>query len=245
MVHKYILAISGRFDVIYTSKVQDWDLIYKLKVLKKRRIVYDFGDSVWLFTNNERFNEIISIVDTVTTDNKYVLDYVIKYNKNCIVIPDYPQLDVFDKLRLNHKKQNDKIVIGWIGTPGTLFNIGLIWDVIHFLFTKYKNIHLRIVGGGNNKSLFPDYYYIDYSVRATYNQKQMAEEILNMDIGLFPLQDIESSVVRGVLKASVYMCGAVPVVASSIGELSDFIQRLDKMGFWPKIWMTGNPGWNC
>ena len=52
----------------------------------------------------------------------------------------------------------------------------------------------------------------------------MAEEILNMDIGLFPLQDIEASKVRGVLKASVYMCGGVPVISSAIGESNDFIQ---------------------
>jgi glycosyltransferase involved in cell wall biosynthesis len=224
IVHKYILKISEQFDIVYTSKVQDWDLIYKLKVVKKRRIVYDFGDSVWLFSNGQRFNEIISIVDTVTTDNKYVLDYVIKYNKNCVVIPDYPQLDIFDKLRVNSKKQKDKIVIGWIGSPTTLFNISLIWDVIHFLFTKYNNIHLRLVGVGKNNFLFPDYSYIDYSIRPMYNQKQMVEEVLNMDIGLFPLQNIESSVVRGVLKASVYMCGAVPVIGSAMGEMNDFIQ---------------------
>ena len=76
--------------------------------------------------------------------------------------------------------------------------------------------------------MFPDYYYIDYSIRPTYNQKQMAEEVLNMDIGLFPLQNIEASVVRGVLKASIYMCGAVPVIGSAIGELNDLF-RTDKM----------------
>jgi glycosyltransferase involved in cell wall biosynthesis len=224
IIRQYILSISGRFDIIYTSKVQDWDLIYKLKTQKGKKIVYDFGDSVWLYKSSQRFNEILSMVDTVTTDNKYVADYIRKCNNSCVVIPDYPQLEIFDKFREKTIKPKNKIVIGWIGSPSTLFNISLIWEVLHSLFLKYNNIHLRLVGVGTSNHIFPDYNYIDYSTRSSYNQEQMAEEVLNMDIGLFPLQDIEPSVVRGVLKATVYMSGGVPVIGSAIGELNDLIQ---------------------
>jgi glycosyltransferase involved in cell wall biosynthesis len=42
-------------------------------------------------------------------------------------------------------------------------------------------------------------------------------------VGLFPLQDTERSAVRGVLKAAVYMCGEVALIASPIGQVADVI----------------------
>jgi glycosyltransferase involved in cell wall biosynthesis len=52
----------------------------------------------------------------------------------------------------------------------------------------------------------------------------MIEEVLGMDIGLFPLQDVEASIVRGVLKATVYMAGEAVVVCSRVGQSLDMIQ---------------------
>jgi glycosyltransferase involved in cell wall biosynthesis len=52
----------------------------------------------------------------------------------------------------------------------------------------------------------------------------MIEEVLKMDVGLFPLQDVEASRTRGVLKATVYMSGGAAVVCSPIGQCIDLIQ---------------------
>lgn len=224
-MEKYILFISDRYDVVYASKLFDLDLVYRLKTKKNRRIVFDFTDAFWQYRSGGRYTAILMLADAVTTDNIYTARYIKKYNSNCFIIPDYPQLDVFDKYRNRQKKQNKKIIIGWIGSPSTLYNMSLIWDTMHYLFVKYKNIRLRLVGVGNNSGIFPNILnYIDCSTRYAYDQKRMVEEVLNMDIGLFPLQDIEASLSRGILKASIYMCGSVPVVASPIGELNDFIR---------------------
>ena len=51
----------------------------------------------------------------------------------------------------------------------------------------------------------------------------MIKETLSMDIGLFPLDDSVSSEVRGILKATIYMCGEVAVICSPVGQLNDFI----------------------
>jgi len=45
-----------------------------------------------------------------------------------------------------------------------------------------------------------------------------------MDIGLFPLFDVEASRVRGILKATVYMAGEAVVVGSPVGQSAELIQ---------------------
>jgi glycosyltransferase involved in cell wall biosynthesis len=65
---------------------------------------------------------------------------------------------------------------------------------------------------------------IPYTVRPSYDQAQMIDEVFDMDIGLCPLQDTERSVVRGVLKASIYMCGEAAIIASPIGQVPDVIE---------------------
>ena len=62
------------------------------------------------------------------------------------------------------------------------------------------------------------------SARPSYDQRAMIEEVFGMDVGLFPMLDIEASVVRGILKATVYMSGGVPVVCSPVGQTRDVIE---------------------
>jgi glycosyltransferase involved in cell wall biosynthesis len=57
-----------------------------------------------------------------------------------------------------------------------------------------------------------------------YKQPEMIDEVLGMDIGLFPMQDIERSRVRGVLKATIYMAGEAVVIASPVGQVADVVR---------------------
>ena len=51
----------------------------------------------------------------------------------------------------------------------------------------------------------------------------MVREVLDMDIGIFPLFDVEDSRVRGFLKALIYMSGGAAVVASPMGAVPQLI----------------------
>lgn len=223
IARKWIPLVARNYDIVYTSKVLDHELLYELKILLRKKLIYDFGDSVWLYKSNPRFYDIITFADAVITDNRFSLEHVKNYNPKCFIIPDYPQIELFDKLRNNINKNRKEIIIGWIGSQSTIYNLSMIWDDLHYLFTKYDNIHLRLVGTGTMTSIFPDFNYINYSVKYNYNQEEMILEALNMDIGLFPLQDIDASAVRGILKATVYMSAGIPVVCSPVGEINDFI----------------------
>lgn len=221
-----ILTLARESDVVYLSKVYSHSLVRSICTETNARVVYDFGDAVWFMTEPAEFNEVLRMVDAVTTDNEATAEYVRAFNPNCIVIPDAPQIEEFDKRRAElGNKSDDRIVIGWIGSPSTTYNLYVIWEALEELFLKHPQLHLRLAGVGDDLQYLPPFERVDFSCRPSYNQAQMIEEVFGMHIGLFPLQNVEKCRVRGFLKAAVYMSGQASVVTSPIGQCLDFIQE--------------------
>lgn len=228
-----IMRAARGFDVVYLSKVRSAPLIRNLKKKTSARLVYDFGDALWLAGRNsnqffdvKNFEEILRTVDAVTTDNEQTAAYVRKLNPHVVTIPDYPQMEIFEKQRakLSPKKDGSKIVIGWIGSPSTAYNLYVVWEALEAIFSKHNHIELRLVGTGADSRLLPQFENVVYTTRSSYSQADMAREVLAMDIGLFPLQDTEVSRVRGILKATIYMSGGCAVVCSPVGQCETFIR---------------------
>ena len=139
------------------------------------------------------------------------------------MIPDCPQVEWFDKRR-SPRRSSDVVTIGWIGTPNTVHNLFVAWEALEHLFARHANLHLRLVGVGPDHRWLPPFERVTYSTRSRYSQAEMIDEVQKMDIGIFPLQDVEDSRARGVLKATVYMAGEAAVVCSAVGQCRDLIQ---------------------
>lgn len=220
-----ILWSANSYAVIYMSKVVSYSFVRKVRRRFRGRMVLDFGDAVWLNTDADQFNEMLKLFDAVTTDNPLTRDYVLQFNPNCTVIPDCSQVEFFDEMRGEVRRSGgNEIVLGWVGNPNTAYNLYAIWEPLERLFAKYPNLHLRLLGTGNDPNLFPPFEKVRHSGLPYYDREQMVEEVLRMDIGLFPLQDTEASVMRGILKASVYMSGEAAVIASPVGQIKDLIE---------------------
>lgn len=220
---------ARRYDVVYMSKVTSPRLVRKLRAQTRTRLVLDFGDALWLpGRGGERFNDILRQVDAVTTDNELTADYVRRLNPRCTVIPDCPQVEWFDRRRVERGPRrphpNDVVTIGWIGTPNTVHNLFVAWEALERVCARHQNVRVRLVGVGRDLQGVPPFERVPYSVRSRYNREQMIDEVLGMDIGLFPLQDVEASRVRGVLKATVYMAGEAVAVCSPVGQNRDLIR---------------------
>ena len=219
-----IIWIARRYDVVYMSKVTSPRLVTKLRQKTRTRLVLDFGDALWLpGRGGEGFNAILRQVDAVTTDNDLTADYVRRFNPRCTVIPDCPQVEWFDRRRAE-RRPKDGITIGWIGTPNTVHNLFVVWEALEHLCARHPNVRVRLVGVGRDSQGVPPFERVPYSIRSRYSRDEMIEEVLGMDIGLFPLQDVEASRVRGVLKATVYMAGEAVAVCSPVGQNRDLIQ---------------------
>ena len=219
-----IARMARRYDVVYMSKVTSRRLVAKLRRSTRARLVLDFGDALWLRgRSGEEFNTILDQVDAVTTDNEATAEYVRGLNPHCTVIPDCPQVEWFDQRRAERQVKT-VVTVGWIGTPNTVHNLFVVWEALEHLFARRADLHLRLVGVSPDGRSLPPFERVTYSMRSRYSQAQMIEEVLGMDIGLFPLQDVEDSRVRGVLKATVYMAGGAAVVCSPVGQCRDLIE---------------------
>jgi glycosyltransferase involved in cell wall biosynthesis len=222
-----IIERSARFDVIYLSKVIAPKFLRRLRRRAVGRIVLDFGDAVWLDEYGHgaeaRFVETLGLVDAVTTDNDRTADYVRRFDKPCTVVPDSPQLEAFDRRRTAQPSTTSDVVVGWIGSASTLYNLELISDALHEVARRRPEMRLRLVGAGSDSKPIQRFERLRLSVQPSYSQAEMIDEVLRMDVGLFPLQDIEQSRVRGVLKATIYMAGETAVIASPVGQIPEVI----------------------
>ncbi|MFZ2491602.1 MAG: glycosyltransferase family 4 protein [Thermoanaerobaculia bacterium] len=223
-----IFEKAAKSDVVYLVKVTALGFIERLRAATRARIVMDVVDAVWLDDDRrgeEEFRRTLSIVDAVTTDNALTAAYVRACNPECYVVPDTPPLDVFDSRRGSVVRPSSDIVIGWIGTASTLYNLYEIWEALEIIGRRNPKVSLRLVGTGYDRALRPPFERIRYSILPTYDQHTMVDEILTMDIGLFPLQRVERCEVRGVLKAALYMSGEAAVVASPVGQVPEVIRH--------------------
>lgn len=220
-----IVSMARRADVVYMSKVTSYRLVEQLRRKTAARLVLDFGDALWLpHKGNKRFDDMLALVDAVTTDNELTAAHVRTVQPNCVVIFDCPQIEWFDRRRASRAGRADStIVIGWVGTPATTFNLYVAWEALERVFSRHDNLHLRLVGADASK--VPPFEKVKWSLKAAYSQADMVDEVLDMDIGLFPLQDVEGCRVRGVLKATVYMAGGAAVIASPVGSIEDVIEH--------------------
>jgi len=222
-----IVRLAKGYDVIYLQKVESWPLVSALRRTTKARLVYDLNDGIWLpkwssFAGG-RIRDILQVVDAVTCDNPFGLEFARSCNPYVFLVPDPPQVELFDHYRPLVSQMNSSVVLGWVGSPGTLFNLYSIWEPLEKLFARFQNITLRLIGAGHNKSLLPPFEKVRYTTLPYYSQVEMVCEVLQMDVGLFPLFDIEDSHVRGILKATVYMSGETSVVTPPIGQNCELI----------------------
>ena len=219
----YIARLAKDYETVYMIKVEKSRFVGRLKKKTNARIIYDYGDAMWLKKGSD-IQTILRSVDAVIAVNDYTAAYARRFNANCAVVPDSPQLEEFDRKRPNSARGNkSRIVLGWIGTPSSFYPFDKIEKPLEQLFSKYPNLQLRLLGVGYKNRLLARFKNIRYSVLPYYNQSDMIREVLNMDIGLYPLCEGEQSKARGILKAAIYMSGEAACVASPLEDLRGLI----------------------
>jgi glycosyltransferase involved in cell wall biosynthesis len=218
-----------RFDAVHLIKTRGVALLRTIRKRSRARVVYDLGDALWLPHHRYAYadiDEILGQSDAVTCDNRYGLDYARKRCKDAYLWPPASQVELFDEARAAGCPARDgsAITLGWIGSPTTAFNLFAIWEALEHLACRFPEVHLRVVGCGPDPSLLPHFERVSYSCLPHYTRAEMIAEVLNMDVGLFPMFDVGDAKVRGILKALVYMSGEAAVVASPRGECVDLIE---------------------
>jgi glycosyltransferase involved in cell wall biosynthesis len=202
-------------DLVSIVKSPGIRLYQRIRELAGPRLMMDINDAVWMGGWPD-LPETLAMVDGVICENEYIAEYAHDYNSRVFVVPDSPQIELFDKMRPAVPGDPDDVVLGWVGLAHNIEPLIRILGPLETLFEKYPHLHLRVVGAG--RDALPRLKHVRYSCRPELNQSAMIEEVLRFDIGLFPLIHDDSGRARGTLKALVYMSGEAAVVADNYGE---------------------------
>lgn len=219
---RHFLLICHNYDAIIIIKYIKPSFLTKIKLKFEGKILYDFDDAVWVnyIMGENNFKKILSNVDYVSCDNKYLLIRAKEFNANSFILNGPTQIEKFN---LKKKNNSNSVVLCWIGSPDTLFYLYGIYDVLEHIGTKYPFVKLKILGTGYDRKRIPNFEKIKTDCIEVYNETIMINELSNSDIGLFPMFNNELSKGRGLLKTLIYMSAGLPSITSGIMDYSNLI----------------------
>lgn len=188
--------------------------------------VMDVIDGLWLPWFRQfgwqDFESMVSSADGIICENAYTADHVRRYHPHVEVVPDSPQLGAFDRLRGKIRRDDPRIVIGWIGGKDSADALYVVYEALERLFAEFPQLHLRILGAA--PEYLPRFEHVRYSLLQRYDQSVMVREALGLDIGIYPQFQVQESLHRGTLKAKIYMSAGVATVCQRLGENTRLIR---------------------
>lgn len=221
-----IVRLARESDLVYAIGVPSLRLHERLCVLERPRVVMDMIDGLWLPYHRQfgwdALEQMLEMSAGVVCENEYTATFARRYNGAVHILPNAPQLDVFDAWRDRIHKDPDRVVLGWVGTRDMVASLYAIWEPLEELFSRHSRLHLRIVGGAAQR--LPLFEKVRHSLLPSYDQEQMVREVLAMDIGLFPLFRVEDSLTRGSSKARIYMSGGAVAACQDFGHSRSLIE---------------------
>ncbi len=216
----WIVQRALGFDLVCIIKSPGLSLYRRLRQLCRPRVIMDINDGLWLPSFRSSgwgdLESMLGEVHGVIAENDCVAHYARKYNSRVFVIPDAPQIEVFDRFRTEIQRDPKKVTLGWVGGSENVGPLYRLLEPLEALFARYPHLHLRVIGA--NDSILPKFEKVRWSTLSGFNQEEMVREVLRFDVGLFPLFHNEDGLARGNLKAKIYMSGQAAAVCEDYGE---------------------------
>jgi glycosyltransferase involved in cell wall biosynthesis len=225
-----IFARAAAADLVYVIKVPRIDMFRRLARLEKPKLLFHVSDAFWLpFLQQHGWDdadEMLRLADGVTTTNEFTAARIRAANPKVFIVPDCPQVEDFDRMRVAVTRDSDEVTIGWIGTPLTANALFRIWEPLERLAVERADWSLRLVGTGSVElaANIPRFERVRWSALPWYDQETMIREVLAMDIGLFPLWKGDDALSRGSLKTLIYMSGGAASVSQAYGDNLELVQ---------------------
>ena len=189
--------------------VVDYDdaIFHNYNLSKNKAIRYFLGNKIAI---------VMKYSMCVLAGNKYLASYANKAGgKKIEIIPT-----VIDATRYKQKQilPNEKISIGWIGSPSTFKYLKTIRPVLSKLVKRYE-IEVIIVGAKDTLGLKGIEKHVEWS------QVTEVASILTFDIGVMPLDETPWAKGKCGYKLIQYMACGLPVICSPVGMNTDLVRH--------------------
>lgn len=226
----YLLAGIWRYDFVFIHResapvgppIIEWIAV---KVFK-RKVVYDFDDSIWIPNSSEgnRFFEPLKTHSNVfrickwcykvSVGNNYLAEMVQPYNSNVVVNPT-----TIDTEKLHNRMKptvNGKLTLGWTGSHSTNRYLKPMVEVVAALKKKIE-IDFVVI------SDVPPNFGEELFHFVKWRKETEIQDLLRMDVGVMPL--IEDKWTKGKcgFKALQYMSLGIPALVSPVGVNEEIV----------------------
>jgi len=200
----------------------------------RKKIIYDFDDAIWVSAASEanpgvaalkctwKVANICRMSHIVTVGNKFLADYAQQFCKDVRLIPTV--VDTEGQHNRIKDQNQQPLTIGWTGTFTNFYNLYKITPVITALHKKYDFQFLVIA---DKDPCFTD---VEYRFKK-WNVTTEIHDLIQLHIGLMPLENSEVEKGKCAFKAIQYMSLGVPAVVSPVGANMQVISN-NVHGFW-------------
>ncbi|MFB6257514.1 MAG: glycosyltransferase family 4 protein [Flavobacteriales bacterium] len=221
-----------RYDIVFVAResLMIGTTFFEKTVARSpdTRLILDIDDAVWL-PNVSGYNASFGWVkrprklyksfryaDLVITGNPYLAEHAERFNPHVRIIPTTIDTSYHKKLAL---EQDDKVCIGWTGSPTTIPHFELALPVLRKIKEKYgEQVRFKVIGDA-------DYRNEELEIQGIAWEKQREiEDLSDIDIGIMPLPDTEWAKGKCGLKALQYMALEIPPVVSPIGVNREIVK---------------------
>lgn len=234
-IQEYDVANS---DVFVLQGCVDEAGIHMLRAYQKQRglkIVVDVDDYLEVDESNPRkiqhekadavgiIKDTLGIADMVTTTTPELREYLLQFNSNVVVLPNYMDLEYWDGPIF--KNDSNEVRVGWVGSithfedikciRKTLIEIGIDHPEVKFIFMG--DLRMRDLLKGLNAEVMLGVPFQDYASRLRG---------LRLDIGIAPLQENVFNTYKSGIKVLEYGICGVPCIATRF----PFYQRIIEDG---------------
>jgi glycosyltransferase involved in cell wall biosynthesis len=215
-ISKYDYVYIYREAVVVGPPILEWLIA---KVFRKK-IIYDFDDAIWVSTASAsnpgaalvkctwKVANICRMSSIVTTGNEYLGDYARQYCNDVRVIPTVVNTETRHRFKKNQSDQ--PLTIGWTGTFTNFPYLEKVNPVINKLREQF-NFRYLIIADKDPGFSGVEYDYIKWNLQTEI------EDLLQINIGLMPLDNTAIELGKCAFKAIQYMSLGIPPVVSPVG----------------------------